>query len=236
MLSALLTNYKLVITVVKKGLGRKVVEAAREAGAEGGTTLFGTGTGIHEKESFLGIPIAPEKEIILTLICAEKADAVLASICGACHVDRPAHGIAIVVDVPSVAGICHLCTLPAATEREEGGSEMKEAAALYDLIVTIVNKGDAEKVVEASRRAGASGGTIMFGRGTGIHERLKLFGITIEPEKEIVLTLIDQEHTDPVLEAIIQEVELNKPGKGIAFVLKVEKVAGITHIQQLATK
>lgn len=101
---------------------------------------------------------------------------------------------------------------------------------LYDLIVTVVNKGHSEKVVEASKKAGAEGGTIIYGRGTGIHEQAKLFSIAIEPEKELVLTLIDREKTDDVLEILLVEAELNKPGKGIAFVLEVERTIGINHI------
>ncbi|MBS4025401.1 MAG: P-II family nitrogen regulator [Clostridia bacterium] len=100
---------------------------------------------------------------------------------------------------------------------------------LYDLIVTIINKGDSELVVEASKKAGAEGGTILFGRGTGIHEQAQLFGIIIEPEKELVLTLIKREISEKVLEAIISKVNLDKPGKGIAFILEVEGVAGINH-------
>ena len=41
----------------------------------------------------------------------------------------------------------------------------------YDLIVTIVNKGRAEKVMEAAKKAGAEGGTILHGRGSGVHEK-----------------------------------------------------------------
>lgn len=99
----------------------------------------------------------------------------------------------------------------------------------YDLIVTVVNKGQAEEVVTSSQKAGAEGGTIMLGRGTGIHEHVKLFGITIEPEKEIVLTLVDRHKSAAILEAIVEATGLNKPGKGIAFVIQVEKVAGINH-------
>lgn len=101
---------------------------------------------------------------------------------------------------------------------------------LYDLIVTIVNKGNSDEVVEASRRAGAEGGTIISGRGTGIHEQAKLFGINIEPEKDIILTLIDRQKTDEVLKEIIHDAQLDKAGKGIAFVLEVERVAGINHL------
>ncbi len=106
----------------------------------------------------------------------------------------------------------------------------------HDLIITIVNKGNSQKVVEASKKAGAEGGTLLCGRGTGIHEHAKLFGITIEPEKEVVLTLIKRELCESVLNAIILEADLNKPGKGIAFVLEVERVVGITHLLDKITE
>lgn len=106
----------------------------------------------------------------------------------------------------------------------------RECKIKFDLIVSIVNKGSANLVIEASKRAGAEGGTILDGRGTGIHEKAKLFGITIEPVKEVILTLVPTEQVETVLQAIIEEAELNKPGKGIAFVLEVERVAGITHL------
>lgn len=109
----------------------------------------------------------------------------------------------------------------------KGGQSVE--GILYDLIVTIVNKGRADKIVEVSKKAGAEGGTIIFGRGTGIHEQAKLFGIPIEPEKEIVLTLIPKEKTQVVLESILNNTELSKPGKGIAFVLPVDKIAGMNH-------
>jgi len=107
---------------------------------------------------------------------------------------------------------------------------MEDCKIKFDLIVTIVNKGFAEEVVEAAKKAGAEGGTIIDGRGTGIHENAKLFGIPIEPEKEIVLTLIDRTKTEKVLEAISNAAELEKPGKGIAFVLEVERTVGICHL------
>ncbi len=106
----------------------------------------------------------------------------------------------------------------------------KECATKFDLIISIVSKGRSHLVVEASKRAGAEGGTILGARGTGIHEQAKLLGITIEPEKDLVLTLVPRCETDKVLDAILEEAELNKPGRGITFVLEVKRVAGITHL------
>lgn len=100
----------------------------------------------------------------------------------------------------------------------------------FDLIVTIVNRGDAAEVVQASTAAGAAGGTILHGRGTGIHEQARLFGIRIEPEKEIVLTLLPEKHTRRVLDAIVDAVRLDEPGRGIAFVLPVKSVVGVSRL------
>jgi nitrogen regulatory protein PII len=101
-------------------------------------------------------------------------------------------------------------------------------AEIY-LIISIVRNGWGDRVLEASCQAGAEGGTIMLGRGVGIHEKQKILGIIIEPEKEIVLSLTYPDKRDAILEAIIKAAELDKPGTGVAFVLPVEKLAGVVH-------
>lgn len=108
---------------------------------------------------------------------------------------------------------------------------MKNPANIeFELIITIVDKGHCGKVIESSKKAGAEGGTIITGRGSGVHEKAKLFSFTIEPEKDIILTLVPKERTQKVLEAIVKASELNQPGKGIAFVVDVERVTGINHL------
>ena len=97
------------------------------------------------------------------------------------------------------------------------------------LIVTIVRKGWGDSVLQASVKAGAQGGTVLFGRGAGINEREKIFGVSIEPEKEVGLTLVPPALADKVLHDIVRAAELNQTGRGIAFVLPVDRVAGVAH-------
>ncbi|WIV12660.1 P-II family nitrogen regulator [Proteiniborus sp. MB09-C3] len=99
----------------------------------------------------------------------------------------------------------------------------------FDLIITIVNKGHSSEVINAAKTARAEGGTVINGRGSGIHEVAKLFGFLMEPEKEIILTLVDANKTEQVLQAISDKVGINKPGKGIAFVIDVKRAVGISH-------
>ncbi len=100
-----------------------------------------------------------------------------------------------------------------------------------DLIVTIVNKGWSERVVKSSKAAGAEGGTILFARGTGVREKTTFLGISVEPEKEMILTIVPNSLTEEVLQAIVDGAGLEKPGAGIAFVLPIKAVAGICHLE-----
>lgn len=100
----------------------------------------------------------------------------------------------------------------------------------FQLIVSIVNKGHCGTVIDSSLEAGAEGGTIITGRGSGIHEKAKIFSFAIEPEKDIILTLVPSDRTEKVLDAIVKATKLNEPGNGIAFILDVEKTTGINHL------
>jgi nitrogen regulatory protein PII len=97
------------------------------------------------------------------------------------------------------------------------------------LIITIVKKGLGDTVIESSIKAGAEGATIVYGRGTGIHERKKIMGVSLEPEKEIVLSVVYRDQVDEIIKEITDSIDLEKPGAGIAFTLPLERVFGISH-------
>lgn len=100
------------------------------------------------------------------------------------------------------------------------------------LIVSIVRKGWGRTVLEASIKAGATGGTVLTGRGVGVNEKDSILGIPIEPEKEIVFTLTEESETEGILAEIIRAADLESPGKGLAFVVPVSKVLGVSHLGQ----
>ena len=106
----------------------------------------------------------------------------------------------------------------------------KPVALNLEMIVTIVDRGIGEDVIEYSKAAGANGGTIIHGRGTGAHEKAKFFGLEIDPEKDIVLTLVPDSLTAEVMNAISRGIKIDKPGNGICFSINIDKVVGITAI------
>lgn len=99
----------------------------------------------------------------------------------------------------------------------------------YDLIMTIVNRGFADQVVDAARAAGAHGGTVFYARGTGIHEVEKFFAIAIQPEKEVVLNIVRHEDTQAIMHSIVASAGLKTEGKGLSFALPIADVVGVVH-------
>ena len=98
----------------------------------------------------------------------------------------------------------------------------------HEVIFCIVNAGFSDAVMDAARELGAKGGTVLHARGTANPEAEKLFNITVQPEKEIVVIIVKSEQKDPILKNLYQKVGLKAPGYGIAFSMPVTYVVGIT--------
>lgn len=98
------------------------------------------------------------------------------------------------------------------------------------LIVVIVNKGFAELVMNVARAVGATGGTILTGRGTGGEKAKKFFAMNIQEEKEVVFILVKEEMRPEIMREIATKVGLDTPGRGIVFSLGVEDTLGLTFV------
>ncbi len=100
----------------------------------------------------------------------------------------------------------------------------------YDLILTIVNRGYADEVMTAAKSQGATGGTILNGRGTGAKEAEKFFNISIQEEKELVMIVAPSEIKNAIMCEIVNKTGLNSPGKGITLSVPVDAIAGLTTV------
>ena len=95
-------------------------------------------------------------------------------------------------------------------------------------VLCIINSGFSEVAMDAAKKLGARGGTIIHGRGTAGKEAEKFFNITIQPEKEIVIILVASKIKDAILKGLYDAVGVNTPAQGIAFSLPVDEVIGIS--------
>jgi nitrogen regulatory protein PII len=212
-------NIELIYVIIDFGLASKLIKTAKKYGVSGGTVVLGKGTVNNRILNFLGLSDI-RKEIVLMVADKETAYQALEKLNKLFEFSKPNHGIAFTTSLRAVIGTRRL-------KCENTGNERGVDATMYHLITVIVDKDKGEDVIEAATKAGSKGGTIINGRGSGIHETSKLFSMQIEPEKEIVLILSEIERTDAIVSTIREQLEIEKPGNGIIYVQDVNRTYGI---------
>jgi len=103
-----------------------------------------------------------------------------------------------------------------------------------NVIITIVTRGFADKVMESAKSAGADGATIFNARGNGIHETDTILGVSIQPDKEVVMIIVRKNIRKKVMRAICVDCGMNEEGRGLCFSLPIEEIGGINHLMNLA--
>jgi len=98
----------------------------------------------------------------------------------------------------------------------------------HDLIVSIVNYGFSDELMNTAREAGARGGTVLNARGQAHAGAVKFFGVSVQDEKELILILTERENKVAIMQAVSEKHGLNSNAKGIVFSLPVDNVIGLS--------
>lgn len=97
--------YKAIIAALKPDVTDDVVDAAKECGISGATIVAGTGTGVREAKTFLGLTLETQTDIVIFLTEEDLVEPVMAAIHTAGRLDEHGTGVVFVLPVEAVAGI-----------------------------------------------------------------------------------------------------------------------------------
>ena len=97
----------------------------------------------------------------------------------------------------------------------------------FKLIIAFVKPSITDSVVDAMKKAGATGATIVPARGTGIHEAKSFFGLSIEDQTDIIVFLVEEHVVENLMQVMQVAGKFDEPGTGIAVVMPVEHIAGL---------
>jgi nitrogen regulatory protein PII len=212
-------DFVLSCLIVNDGVASKVTKIAKRNGITGATVFLGKGT---VKNHFLELLDLNDvrKEVVLMVAEKETAYKALDVLNNEMHLHKPNHGIAFTISLSAMFGA-----------RDSSLNNVNESRgvedAMYKAIFAVVDKGSGEEVVEAAKAAGSRGATIINARGSGIHETHTLFSMEIEPEKEVVMFIAESSTAESIVKAIRETFHIDEPGKGIMFVVDVNKTYGL---------
>lgn len=203
--------YKLITAIVPHNRCDSVSDAALKAGAWGGTVISGRGISANRFLDYLGIgETAVDAVMILTE--SEKCSGILNAIVEAASSEKKNFGVVYSTNAGHLLKAGNLM----------GEKPVMNGNKKQQLITVILNRGYADDAMEAARKAGAGGGTVLNARGTAREDDEKFFGVHIVPEKEMLNIVVPEEKKDAVLEAIKNLPCLSQPGSGICFCSEIE--------------
>ena len=207
---------KLLISFMDRRRGDYLVKVSKEAGARGGTII--PGRALTDSRLMQMLSLADIDQDIVFTIMGRETDEVMKAIAKASAEDpKKLGGLAMLLDVSGM-----LFRVPG-EDREVNEEREETMESGYKLITVIVNHGYADDVMAAARQAGARGGTILTGRGTGTEEDVKFFGISLVPEKEILMIVAEKETVATILEAVNNVPNIRQPGGGVVYHMNVER-------------
>ena len=101
----------------------------------------------------------------------------------------------------------------------------------FKLIIAMVEDAKTEAVLKASRKAGATGATVLNqARGEGLKPAKTFFGLSIESQRDVILMLVVEHLSRRILDTISRVGKFDEtPGTGIAMQVDVEDALGVRH-------
>lgn len=99
------TSHELIVVIAEQGYTNLIMDAARGAGAYGGTVIHAKGTGKEAAEKFMGVSLALEKEIIYIVTKTEQKNTIMSAIMKEAGLDSKAKAITFSLPVTDTAGL-----------------------------------------------------------------------------------------------------------------------------------
>jgi len=207
---------KLLICFLGRHRGDQLMEISKKAGARGGT--IAPARALLDNRLLQMLSLADVDQDVVFTIMGEETEQVIGALIEAAEKEpKKLRGLALLLDV---SGMLFRVPGQDCKKSEESEDIMKSG---YQLITVIVNHGYADDVMAAARKAGAKGGTILTARGTGTEEDVKFFGISLIPEKEMLMIVAETEIVEQILEAVSSVPSIRQPGGGVAYYMNIEK-------------
>ena len=222
-----------IIIIVDRGKGNKVSQFFQKEQIPFMLMIPGHGTASSKMMDYLGLD-EPNKDILISMAFASDTSGILARLNHLIQFCRPGHGIAFTIPLSGISKAASgriTQNLPKQEPKKEDSTMSNQSGqetSYYELIVTIINNGKSDLVMDAAKSAGCTGGTIVKARSAYSDEIRKVFRLTMPQEKEIVLILAPASEKLPIMKAICSVV-LQKTGEHASvFSIPVNDAKGIS--------
>ena len=217
-----------VLTVLDRNKRDRMEKVYKTVGLKVAQTLLGRGTASQEHLSMRGLT-RTEKAVMATVCDRPTLKKLVHEAKVQLYIDIPGNGVLMAVPIKSVGGAQTLAYL---TDNRPADHEKPDMTFEYELIYVILNEGHSDEVMDAARPAGATGGTVLAAKGTGLMSAEKFSGLSIANEREVILIVARSNAKAAIMRAIIEKAGTHTRAGAICFSLPVSQVAGLRRLDE----
>ena len=215
----------LMLTVTGRKRLPDFIKLYRDKGLETHFLSLGHGTASARYMRLLGLS-EKEKMVCLTVLTGRKWLEVKRAMSVRLRIEAPGVGIAFVVPLSAMGGKRELMFLTDGQGFEKGEERTLQGTE-QELLVVIGNQGYSEQIMDAARKVGVRGGTVIHARGTGQEKAERFLGISLASEKDIILIVTPIENRTEMMRQIIHDAGPGTGAGAIVFSLPVTDTAGM---------
>ena len=219
-----MVNLMLLVLIYSEGNDKKINSILNKFGVKVKTVTNASGTASASVLDYFGLA-ETRKDVSLAIIPDYLEHNILSKLKNAFKFEEIGTGITFTIPISSSNKF--LMDSFKKSDVEEKVKDMKEDNNKYHLIITIVLEGYLEQAMAAAKKAGATGGTVIKGRGLANLVPAKVLGFNIEPEREVILNVVEDESKQKVMEEITSAVGIKTGGKGVCIALPISDAIGL---------
>lgn len=201
----------LLITIVERGQGEAVARLYRNEQLLWHYQSSGSGTASSELLNVFGFGTT-ERDVLLSIAPAQKVRNLMYQLNNDLRGSINAKGIAFHMPLTGINKSVMEFIIEAGGQSGKAGGKAERTEEVsrmqssdQNLILVVVNQGHTDSVMETAKKAGARGGTILRSRFLGVEESEKLYGITLQAEKEILAIVASSQTRKNIMESVQKE-------------------------------
>lgn len=220
-------SFRIMVLISKQALSDKASAILKEMKVPVYYRLHAEGTVSSEMMDMLGL-VDTDWNLVISLMPKNVADKAIKKFHRTLMLGTVNSGIVFTIPMNGTNGLIYHMLSNLENNYTTGKVDNMSSETKHSAIFAVVKQGYSDKVMDAARKVGARGGTVLHSRQVGEHDTLNAWGLNLQEETDMILIIADNKIKLDIMQAISKECGVETDANGLIFSAPIDTVLGIS--------